>query len=96
MSQVITQPLRNPDGSSNYDICPVDGAPLVEPDGVSFTNLHCSKCDWEIGIVVTQRSFEEILREVMVQPEPDEVTRLKDEISRLKDEISILKAEGNQ
>ena len=39
-----------------------------------------------------ERPFEEVYREVMVQPEPDEVTRLKDEISQLKDEILILGA----
>ena len=41
----------------NYDICPIDGAPTVEPDGVNTTILHCSKCDWDIGIVVIEQEL---------------------------------------
>lgn len=45
---------RLAESQSNYDICPKCGAPALEPDGKEFNVLHCSKCDWDIGIRVIQ------------------------------------------
>jgi len=48
---LVGEKLRS---KSDYDFCPKCGSPTIEPDGVSFTNLHCSKCDWQIGITITE------------------------------------------
>ena len=38
----------------SYDICPVCGAKALEPDGVKYDILHCSECDWDIGIKIIE------------------------------------------
>lgn len=38
----------------NYDICPKCGAPALEPDGKRYDTLHCSKCDWDLGIKIIE------------------------------------------
>lgn len=35
---------------TDFDTCPIDGAPTVEPDGIHTFVLHCSHCAWELGI----------------------------------------------
>ena len=43
----------------NYDICPECGAPALEPDGIIYETLHCSECDWDIGIRVIESEVHE-------------------------------------
>ena len=39
---------------SDYNYCPECGAVTIEPDGIEFTNLRCSVCNWIIPITIKQ------------------------------------------
>jgi hypothetical protein len=38
----------------NYDKCPECGASALEPDGIIYSVLYCSECDWDIGIKIIE------------------------------------------
>lgn len=47
--------LEGLSGSGEYDRCPLCESKTMEPDGKKFNVLHCSRCDWKLGITVKER-----------------------------------------